>query len=334
MRAWLIAKAEEDKRRAEQERTMQENIRLEQRRTEHEMLRTSLNGGIPPPMVPIVFAGMAGGSLPQAALEWAHQFMFPHGPPLPPHLQQLSPQLQQQQQHQQHLIAASSPGLSELQRRSSQALPQPPHPPPPPSQAQQLQLQQQQLYGQPYGGGGGGPGAPGLAPGPVPSSGVQFATQSPVSPSRARGYSVPGPGNRPGMGGGASNLPTLNTNVAHPHGQQQPDSQASPLYIHHWQPPSSQGGSGSGQASTAPVPRDIALAVFVGTTVRDRLIERGGGGHPVSSLLSEDPHPTGGLSYGAGGDSERHRSPRSGHPTDDKGSTGGTNAGGNRDGKD
>ncbi|CAK7267418.1 hypothetical protein SEPCBS119000_002536 [Sporothrix epigloea] len=78
MRAWLLAKAETEKRRAEEERTHQDTIRLEQRRTEHDILRTSLAGGIPPPMVPIVFAGMGGGNLPQAALEWAHQFIICH----------------------------------------------------------------------------------------------------------------------------------------------------------------------------------------------------------------------------------------------------------------
>ncbi len=76
MRAWLIAKAEEDKRKQEEERTRQESLRLEQRRMEHDILRTSLQGGIPPPMVPVVFAGMAGGVLPQATLEWAQQYIY------------------------------------------------------------------------------------------------------------------------------------------------------------------------------------------------------------------------------------------------------------------
>lgn len=75
MRNWLHAKAEEDRRKQEEERTQQETLRLEQRRLEHEILKTSLNGGIPPPMIPVVFAGMSGGTLPQAALDWAQQFM-------------------------------------------------------------------------------------------------------------------------------------------------------------------------------------------------------------------------------------------------------------------
>lgn len=84
MRAWLQAKAEEEKRKQEEERTNQERLRLEQRRTEYDILRASLQGGIPPPMVPVVFAGMGGGNLPPSALEWAQQFTYSqaqHGPP-------------------------------------------------------------------------------------------------------------------------------------------------------------------------------------------------------------------------------------------------------------
>lgn len=73
-RAWLHAKAEEDKRKQEEERTNQERFRLEQRKTEFEILRASLQGGIPPPMVPVVFAGMGSGTLPPAALDMAQQF--------------------------------------------------------------------------------------------------------------------------------------------------------------------------------------------------------------------------------------------------------------------
>ncbi|KAH7377208.1 hypothetical protein B0T11DRAFT_273783 [Plectosphaerella cucumerina] len=72
MKTWLRAKAEEEKRRQEEERTKQESYLLEQRKLEAEMLRTSLDRGIPPPIVPFVFAGM-GGTLSEAALELAKQ---------------------------------------------------------------------------------------------------------------------------------------------------------------------------------------------------------------------------------------------------------------------
>ncbi|KAI0013329.1 hypothetical protein F4779DRAFT_447180 [Xylariaceae sp. FL0662B] len=77
MRNWLVAKAEEERRKQEEERTRQESLRLEQRRLEYDMLRTSLDRGIPPPMVPVVFAGMSGGTLSQTALDWAQQYLMP-----------------------------------------------------------------------------------------------------------------------------------------------------------------------------------------------------------------------------------------------------------------
>lgn len=99
MRAWLHAKAEEEKRRQEEERTNQERFRLEQRKTEFEILRASLQGGIPPPAVPMIFAGMGGGNLPPAALDWAQQFaqqLHPQqllpGPASPEHRRDSHPQ--------------------------------------------------------------------------------------------------------------------------------------------------------------------------------------------------------------------------------------------------
>ena len=63
MRHWLAAKAEEDKRKQEEEKTRQESLRLEQRRIEQSMLRESLQGGVPPQLVPMIYAGMGGASL-------------------------------------------------------------------------------------------------------------------------------------------------------------------------------------------------------------------------------------------------------------------------------
>lgn len=87
MRSWLHAKAEEDRRKQEEEKTRQETLRLDQRRIEQSMLRESLQGGVPPPMVPLIFAGIGGGTLPSHTLEWAQQY-----------LASLSIQNQQQQQ--------------------------------------------------------------------------------------------------------------------------------------------------------------------------------------------------------------------------------------------
>lgn len=86
MRHWLLAKAEEDKRKQEEERTQQEALRLEQRKIEHDILKTSLSEGIPPYMIPMIFAGMGSKNLPNASVEWAlaeahHLQPAHHGPP-------------------------------------------------------------------------------------------------------------------------------------------------------------------------------------------------------------------------------------------------------------
>ncbi|KAK6086888.1 hypothetical protein SCUP234_02408 [Seiridium cupressi] len=114
MRTWLVAKTEEERRRQEEEKTRQETLRLEQRRLEHDMLRTSLDRGIPPPMVPMVFAGMSGGVLPQAALEWAQQYLAPqhgHQPQLPPAQGTVSPEHRRDSQSHGYGAYAGSVGV-------------------------------------------------------------------------------------------------------------------------------------------------------------------------------------------------------------------------------
>jgi hypothetical protein len=85
MKHWLLARAEEDRRKQEEERTRQESLKLEQRKVEMDMLRTSLSSGIPPAMVPLVFSGMgSGGTLSPAMLEWTQQFLPPSRALMPP----------------------------------------------------------------------------------------------------------------------------------------------------------------------------------------------------------------------------------------------------------
>lgn len=74
MRNWLSAKAEEDKRKQEEEKTRQETLRLEQRRIEQSMLRESLQGGVPPQMVPMIYAGIGGANLANVSLDWLSQY--------------------------------------------------------------------------------------------------------------------------------------------------------------------------------------------------------------------------------------------------------------------
>ncbi|KAL4962352.1 uncharacterized protein BDV14DRAFT_178453 [Aspergillus stella-maris] len=84
MHHWLRAKAEEDRRKQEEEKTRQETLRLEQRRVEQSMLRDSLMAGVPPHIIPLIFAGICQNGLPQPVLELAQQYLAqapgPRGP--------------------------------------------------------------------------------------------------------------------------------------------------------------------------------------------------------------------------------------------------------------
>ncbi len=237
MKAWLAAKAEEDKRRQEEERTRQESYRLEQRRMEHEILRTSLQGGIPPPLVPVVFAGMGGGALSPAALEWAQQLIMS----------------QSTQQHPPALLPAGAVS-SEHQRRDSQA----------------------QAYGQ-YTVSAGVPSTPGSAQGPpsgyigggypgspTRSRGLSIPGAMAGRPLIAGGSNLPNlnttsvPGGPGGSSGTAhqAGLPQSQQQQQpqqqQPQQQQQQEAQASPsIYFHHWQPPTSQAGGRSGAEQPA-----------------------------------------------------------------------------------
>ncbi|KAF3918668.1 hypothetical protein AA313_de0206016 [Arthrobotrys entomopaga] len=72
-RSFLQAKSDEEKRRQEEERTKQESFRLEIRRTELEILREAFRGGIPPHLVPVIFTG--GGALAGTSGEWANHYI-------------------------------------------------------------------------------------------------------------------------------------------------------------------------------------------------------------------------------------------------------------------
>jgi hypothetical protein len=101
MRNWLLAKVEEDKRKQEEEKTKQETIRLDQRRIEQSMLRESLSGGIPQHLIPMIFAGISGGSLTNASIEWLQHYMAQlqaqtQQPPPPGHPPQASPDLRRE----------------------------------------------------------------------------------------------------------------------------------------------------------------------------------------------------------------------------------------------
>lgn len=227
MRNWLQAKAEEDKRRQEEEKTRQESLRLEQRKIEQDMLRTSLSGGIPPYMVPMVFAGMGGGNLPNASLEWAQHYMAQ------------THQLQHQQQAPQPLLASQSyTSPEQLQRGDarSQSYPGPEHPAP------------MIIPSTPAG------------PGSQQTGGfVPNYQMSPTSSSQQHGQGVTS--RQPH----SSHLSRLNTSeiqiqptpggpgMHQGHSAQQPQESSPSIYFHHWQPPTTQAGpSNITQPSTPP----------------------------------------------------------------------------------
>ncbi|ESZ98828.1 hypothetical protein SBOR_0797 [Sclerotinia borealis F-4128] len=224
MRSWLQAKAEEDKRKQEEEKTRQEALRLEQRKIEQDMLRTSLAGGIPPYMIPMIFAGMGGGNLPNASLEWAQHYMAQ------------AHQLQQQQQQQVHqqLVPGQSQHTSpeQMQRRDSRPAFGGQHPVP-------VTL-------------------PSTPIGPTGSVFLPSYQMSPGSRSRQIAGSLAratANSQLPELNTGelliqpppaASSMHVLPGQSGHPlaqsqSAQQQQEAQSSPsIYFHHWQPPTSQ----------------------------------------------------------------------------------------------
>ncbi|KAF7910707.1 uncharacterized protein EAF01_002217 [Botrytis porri] len=235
MRNWLQAKAEEDKRKQEEEKTRQESLRLEQRKIEQDMLRMSLAGGIPPYMIPMVFAGMGGGNLPNASLEWAQHYMA---------------QAHQLQQHQvqQQLMPGQSQHTSpeQLQRGDSRSAFGSQHPVP-------VTLPSTPI----------GPTGPGFLPN-YQMSPASRSRQTAGSLARATANSQ-----LPRLNTGemltqppptASNMQVLPGQSGHPlaqsqSAQQQHEPQSSPsIYFHHWQPPTSQAGTSS--THQPPTPSD------------------------------------------------------------------------------
>ncbi|KAJ5095327.1 hypothetical protein NUU61_004683 [Penicillium alfredii] len=75
MQNWLQAKAEEDRRVQEEERSLQETLKLERRKVEQAMLVESLRAGVPPQMIPFIFTSMSGGDNSQFSLEMTQQHL-------------------------------------------------------------------------------------------------------------------------------------------------------------------------------------------------------------------------------------------------------------------
>ena len=241
MRNWLRAKSEEDRRKQEEEKTRQESLRLEQRRIEQNMLRESLSGGVPPYMVPLVFAGMGGANMANASLEWTQHYMAQLSFQQQAQIQQQQQQQQQAQQQQQQIQTQSHTSPDQAPNHRMIAGPQPN-----PYGAQQKQPSQQSSVQQPQSQGQ-------TSTGFIPS---YQATRSQPPPLQA---APPPPTSAPRIASStASALPRLNTvdmQIQPPppgpligqhtlqqaqHAQQQEQQSSPSIHFHHWVPPTSQ----------------------------------------------------------------------------------------------
>ena len=233
MKNWLAAKAEEEKRKQEEEKTRQENLKLEQRKIEHSMLRESMQGGIPPHLVPIIFAGIGGGNLANISAEWIQQYTA-----------------QVQAAHQQAQAQAQAQLSPEIRRET-----------------RLLGQQPQAVYA------GQAPVSQTILPptAVLPGQPLQTQTQHPpaayTSERPAQVTAHAGPPTSAPRPPHQSQLPKLTTNEMHiqqppsvqsgaPHLQQNQSTQeqSSPsIYFHHWVPPTSQQEkSTSGQPPATP----------------------------------------------------------------------------------
>lgn len=219
---WLEAKAEEEKRSQEEERTRQEELRLEQRRVEENMLLEAMRGGVPPHLVPVIFAGMGGSNLAHLGADLMQQYI--------PHMHQ---PMQPLPQH--HHYPPPKPEPRSDIRQSQYYGPRQSGPPPPPPQEQQhmpAQSQQASAYPSPaYQ-------SPSIRSRAITTGSASFPLPPPVVALSPR-----------------TSLPRLTTNEAKVHqppsvGSIYPPSSTSAqahhdgpspspsIYFHHWQPPS------------------------------------------------------------------------------------------------
>lgn len=285
MRQWLQAKAEEDRRRQEEERTRQESLRLEQRKIEQSMLRDSLQAGVPPHMVPLIFAGLGGGNLPRATVDT---------------IQQLVDQTSTQSQPPQHQRPPPPPPPPP----SSQVPPPPSHTLPP-----EVRRDSRGIPPNPYGAQAGAPLPP--APAPPPPQGVPPSpTQQPYGQSQ-QPLLHPPPADPRAPPSTLSRINTTDIHIQHPPpnvgaGQYQPGAAAPPppaasvkpetqqqqspsIYFHHWVPPGQSQPttpSGRSQQESTPSSHSHLRSEFQSSPGRKRKAQ---GSHPLPPPPSSQP---------------------------------------------
>ncbi|KAI5821234.1 hypothetical protein BZA77DRAFT_2767 [Pyronema omphalodes] len=109
-KTWLMTRSDLEKRRAEEERTRQDQFKLETRRLEFEMMREAISYRIPPPLVPLVFMGSAGGGGGRDGQLWAQELF--------------SQYLSMPQYHQQAITGVVSPTHTPALRRETRSIQQ------------------------------------------------------------------------------------------------------------------------------------------------------------------------------------------------------------------
>ncbi|KAF2763937.1 hypothetical protein EJ03DRAFT_47904 [Teratosphaeria nubilosa] len=213
MRNWLAAKAEEDKRKQEEERTKQEGFRLEQRRIEQAMLRESLQAGVPPSMVPMIYVGMGGANLANVSLDWLQSYAAQLQATQQQIQQQASPELRRETRLISQAPAAYAPPVQQPIMPTQQSVEQPQLPPNAPLQTTFSVYQ----------------------PGPprdVPASGPRSVTHSQLPRLTTNEMHIYQP-------------PPNNPGSVHPLQQsqtvaQEPTASSPSIYFHHWVPPNEQ----------------------------------------------------------------------------------------------
>ncbi|KAI7647280.1 hypothetical protein KC318_g18740 [Hortaea werneckii] len=270
MRNWLVAKAEEDKRKQEEEKTRQESYRLEQRRIEQSMLRESLSAGVPPTMVPMIYAGLGGSSPANLSLDWLQQYAG--------QLQAAQQQVQQQ----------SPPQLRRESRVISQA---------PPSSYPQTIQQQVMPTQQPV-------------EHPPPNQPLQttFSAYQPVQQQRNATASAPRSAAHASLPRLTTNEmyvhqpPPHNPGSAHPLQQgpgiqQEPPASSPSIYFHHWVPPNE---ANKNQQPPTPASKGEPSSAHPGSHLPEggehkespRKRKAQGGHQPVPPPASAGPHYT------------------------------------------
>ncbi|KAK6336583.1 hypothetical protein TWF718_009385 [Orbilia javanica] len=315
-RSFLQAKADEEKRRQEEERTKQENYRLEIRRTELEMLREAFRGGIPPQLVPMIFTG-GGGALASMSAEWAshyisqlnhNQQLLLQGNVVSPPDSRLESRLLTTAEHQ----TPKSSGLSSISQTPAQS-----------------QITPNVPSGTTHNPHHSGPstyppfGAAGLIP--TRNHAQHIHTSEPPRSSLPRIntneiHVQPSPqGPPPGLNMQLSGIPPPPSQpptqglIAHQTSQSHipqtgpsetnRQSESSPIFFHHWQPPATQPSAPAPVASTSPASgRNVESSPFSNQpyasgnesshSPKKRKVASSSGGHSFQSLAATNPTPS------------------------------------------